>query len=281
MGDSTWDDLSNMSGVTSYEELGDRFKAAFDRIKRADASFPEPVLQEFPLVLSDLDVERIAVSQGWQDEFLRPATPPPAAPSRNIQEFIRRQQQQQVAVPTPARAAPPGPVRQAPPSAVRMSIASVASPASIGRPSIASPAAEPAAPAAVSKAAPPAPPAALPAQPAAPAALPAQPAAPAPLPAAPAALPADPPALPANPAALPADPVPEEIPAPPVPAEGEGVPPDDDDNALVCAICQDIIRTGDRVRKLNCPHSFHDECMEGWFRVTRDYTLRCPMRCAQ
>ena len=203
-----------MSGVTSYEELGDRFKAAFDRIKRADASFPESVLQEFPLVLSDLDVERIAVSQGWQDEFLRPATPPPAAPSRNIQEFIRRQQQQQVAVPTPARAAPPGPVRQAPPSAVRMSIASVASPASIGRPSIASPAAEPAAPAAVSKAAPPAPPAALPAQPAAPAALPAQPAAPAPLPAAPAALPADPAALPADPAALPADPVPEEIPAP-------------------------------------------------------------------
>ena len=240
MGDSTWDDLSNMSGVTSYEELSDRFKAAFDRIKRADASFPESVLQEFPLVLSGLEVDRIAVSQGWMDEFLRPAAPPVAAPSRNIQDFIRRQPQQ-VAVATPARAAPP-PVPQAPP-------------ASIGRPSIASPAAESA------KAAPPAPPAPLPAQPAAPAA---------PMP------------LPAALAPLPAAPVPAEIPAPPVPAEGEGVPADDDDdNALVCAICQDVIRAGDRVRKLNCPHSFHDECMEGWFRVTRDYTLRCPMRCAQ
>ena len=87
-------------------------------------------------------------------------------------------------------------------------------------------------------------------------------------------------AIACSPSTIASSPVPAEIPAPPVPAEGEGVPADDD-NALVCAICQDVIRAGDRVRKLNCPHSFHDERMEGWFRVTRDYTLRCPMRCAQ
>ena len=70
----------------------------------------------------------------------------------------------------------------------------------------------------------------------------------------------------------------------PAPAEGvavANVAGQDDDNALLCAICQDLIREGDRVRKLRCPHSFHDECMEGWFRVARDYTLRCPMRCVQ
>ncbi len=70
----------------------------------------------------------------------------------------------------------------------------------------------------------------------------------------------------------------------PAPAEGVAVAnviDPEDDNSLLCAICQDVIRSGDRVRKLRCPHSFHDECMEGWFRVTRDYTLRCPMRCVQ
>ena len=64
------------------------------------------------------------------------------------------------------------------------------------------------------------------------------------------------------------------------PAEGEPVAvANDDDDALLCVISQDLIGEGDRVRKLRCPHSFHDECMEGWLRVTRDYTLRCPMRC--
>ena len=70
----------------------------------------------------------------------------------------------------------------------------------------------------------------------------------------------------------------------PAPAEGvavANVAGQDDDNALLCAICQDLIREGDCVRKLRCPHSFHDECMEGWFGVTRDYTLRCPMRCVK
>ena len=79
---------------------------------------------------------------------------------------------------------------------------------------------------------------------------------------------------PAAPAAIGSIEGPSEEPAP-------AVANDEDENALLCAICQDMIREGERVRKLRCPHSFHDECMEGWFRVTRDYTLRCPMRCVQ
>ncbi len=76
--------------MTNYDELNDRFKAAFERIKRADPSFPEVVLQQFPLALNDLEVEQIAVGQGWQgwqEEPLRPAAPsissipPPPAPA--------------------------------------------------------------------------------------------------------------------------------------------------------------------------------------------------------
>ena len=192
-------------------------------------------------MLNDLEVEQIAVGQGWQEDFLRPAAPsissiPPA--SRNIQDLMRQQQARAgMAVPT---VAPPAPARVPVPSPPP------AAPArNLGAPAVA-------APATVSKAAPPAPPAA-------------------PAPAAPAAA---------------IDSI-DSIAGPceePAPAQGVAVlnvAQQDDDNALLCAICQDLIREGDRVRKLRCPHSFHDECMEGWFRVTRDYTLRCPMRCVQ
>eukprot|EP00438_Fugacium_kawagutii_P035298 Skav215246 [mRNA] locus=scaffold811:185811:187769:- [translate_table: standard] len=76
------------TSVTSYEDLGQRFKRAHDRIREAVEGFPENIVQELPLVLGDAEVNEVAVQQGWKDEFLKPACGKAAGPPPTVAEFF-------------------------------------------------------------------------------------------------------------------------------------------------------------------------------------------------
>ena len=52
--------------MTSYDDLGNRFKKAHDRIKDSCEGFPDNIVQELPLVLGDAEVNDVAVAQGWE-----------------------------------------------------------------------------------------------------------------------------------------------------------------------------------------------------------------------
>ena len=41
-----------------------------------------------------------------------------------------------------------------------------------------------------------------------------------------------------------------------------------------CSICLDDFKTGDDIKKLNCTHIFHKECLEPWLN---DNNRNCPM----
>lgn len=45
---------------------------------------------------------------------------------------------------------------------------------------------------------------------------------------------------------------------------------DDDPN---CAICMDVLKTGDMVKALQCSHKYHSKCINNWLKVK----LKCPL----
>jgi hypothetical protein len=45
------------------------------------------------------------------------------------------------------------------------------------------------------------------------------------------------------------------------------------DGGRCCAVCQEEFRVGDRVRRLNCLHAFHADCVDQWLRRH----ARCPV----
>ncbi|CAL1129658.1 unnamed protein product [Cladocopium goreaui] len=233
-------------GVTSYDDLGNRFKKAHDRIKDSCEGFPDNIVQELPLVLGDAEVNDVAVAQGWKDEFLKPVSCAKAPPPSVAEFFAGRHP---AAAPVPALSHPP---------ARNSSIASIA-------------------PIAVttSKAAPPAP-----ASPAAEAAAPPAPARPA---AEAAVRDATPPAEPSpNGDAQGAEPSPAVDPAvepsPAAEAAAVTVPAADGDGPPICLICQQEMTNG-AMKTLGCGHTYHLSCMEGWYTATSNFEERCPLRC--
>jgi Ring finger domain len=40
-----------------------------------------------------------------------------------------------------------------------------------------------------------------------------------------------------------------------------------------CAICMDVLKTGDMVKSLQCSHNFHSRCINNWLLVK----LKCPL----
>ena len=118
----------------SYEDLGQRFKRAHDRVKEAIEGFPDKFVQELPLVLGDAEVNDVAVAQGWKDEFLKPVCVAKAGPPPTAEFFaVRRGGAVPVLPPIPAAA----PARDT-------SSASIASIASIAPIAVTSKAAPPA-----------------------------------------------------------------------------------------------------------------------------------------
>ena len=232
--------------MTSYEDLGNRFKRAHDRIKDSCEGFPDNIVQELPLVLGDAEVNDVAVAQGWKDEFLKPVSCAKAPPPSVAEFFAGRRP---AAAPVPALSHPP---------ARNSSIASIA-------------------PIAVttSKAAPPAP-----ASPAAEAAAPPAPARPA---AEAAVRDATPPAEPSPDGdAQGAEPSPAVDlavePSPAAEAAAVTVPAADGDGPPICLICQQEMTNG-AMKTLGCGHTYHLSCMEGWYTATSNFEERCPLRC--
>ena len=40
-----------------------------------------------------------------------------------------------------------------------------------------------------------------------------------------------------------------------------------------CAICIDVLKTGQMIKALNCTHKFHSKCINDWLKVK----LKCPL----
>jgi len=51
------------------------------------------------------------------------------------------------------------------------------------------------------------------------------------------------------------------------------------DNKSNCAICLCQINCNEKIRKLDCVHKYHIECLDTWFweQIKRDLDLLCPL----
>lgn len=47
-----------------------------------------------------------------------------------------------------------------------------------------------------------------------------------------------------------------------------------DNAASDCIVCLSTLKTGDQVRKLDCRHLFHKQCLEGWLQ---HLNFNCPL----
>ena len=61
-----------------------------------------------------------------------------------------------------------------------------------------------------------------------------------------------------------------------VPWQKEGsrtITPAQEAEAVNCAICIDVLKSGQMVKALNCSHKFHSKCINDWLKVK----LKCPL----
>ena len=64
--------ITNISGVTSYDQLDVRFRLACERVQRAHPELLNELSQRLPLVPSDEALEALATEHGWHASFFRP-----------------------------------------------------------------------------------------------------------------------------------------------------------------------------------------------------------------